>query len=150
MTIAPGFSRNLNTVQVCPSDNPTGETPERTDVTRASNFVHLRTAPWATAPLFGDQGLHPGAPGNTRINDWGGTAQAGQQFVVTGRKGDRTAIWFSGSTVWFHNPHGRNTVPAHGVKIVRPAGTEPVKVHGTSCPDAAEIPTGLSPSIQAP
>ncbi|MFF6815613.1 hypothetical protein ACFZAG_37955 [Streptomyces sp. NPDC012403] len=86
MTIAPGFSRNLNTVQVCPSDDPTGETPERTDVTRASNFVHLRTAPRTTAPLFGDQGLHPGAPGNTRINDWGGTAQAGQQFVVTGER----------------------------------------------------------------
>ncbi|MFJ8357238.1 hypothetical protein [Streptomyces sp. NPDC093984] len=34
--------------------------------------------------------------------------------------------------------------------IVRPAGTGPVKVCGTSYPDAAEIPGGLSPSTQAP
>ncbi|MGW0084332.1 N-acetylmuramoyl-L-alanine amidase [Streptomyces sp. NPDC003393] len=150
VTIVPGFARNRNTVQVCPSDDPTGDTPECTDVTQASNFVHLRTEPRSTAPLFGDQALHPGASGTTRINDWGSTAQAGQQFVVAGKKGDWTAIWFSGSKVWFYNPHGCNTVPARGVTIVGPTGTEPVKVYGTSYPDAAEIPAGLSPSTQAP
>lgn len=34
--------------------------------------------------------------------------------------------------------------------IVGAAGTEPVKVHGTGCPDAAEIPDGLSSRAQAP
>ncbi|WP_251074431.1 N-acetylmuramoyl-L-alanine amidase [Streptomyces sp. ISL-12] len=150
VTIAPGFTHNRNTVRICPSDDPTGATTECTDTTRASNFVYLRTAPRASAPLFGDQALHPSEPGTTRINDWGSTAQAGQQFVVAGREGDWTAIWFSGTKVWFHNPHGRNTVPARDATIVTPAGTGPVPVYGTSYPDAAEIPAGLSPSTQAP
>ncbi|MFJ3671167.1 N-acetylmuramoyl-L-alanine amidase [Streptomyces sp. NPDC090106] len=150
VTIAPGYTRNLNTVRICPENDPSGATPECADVRRASNFVPLRTAPRATAPLFGDQALHPDAPGTDRVDDWGATAQAGQQFVVAGEKGDWTAIWFSGSKVWFHNPHGRNTVPAPGATVVTPAGAEAVRVYGTSYPDPAEIPAGLSPSTQAP
>ncbi|MEV5810518.1 N-acetylmuramoyl-L-alanine amidase [Streptomyces parvulus] len=150
VTIAPGFDHNQQTVQVCPSDDPTGATPECTSVTRASNFVPLRTEPRSDAPLFGDQAIHPDGPGTNRINDWGSTAQAGQQFVVAGKKGEWTAIWFSGSKVWFHNPRGKNTIPARDVRIVGPADTEPVKVYGTSYPDASEVPAGLSPSTQAP
>ncbi|RPK33299.1 N-acetylmuramoyl-L-alanine amidase [Streptomyces sp. ADI93-02] len=150
VTIAPGFSRNEQTVQVCPSDDPTGATPECTAVSKAANFVYLRTEPKADAPLFGDQAIHPGAPGTDRISDWGSTAQAGQQFVVAGKQGDWTAIWFSGSKVWFHNPGSRNTTTASGVTIVTPASDAPVKVYGTSYPDAAEVPAPLSPSTQAP
>ncbi|MFI6876150.1 N-acetylmuramoyl-L-alanine amidase [Streptomyces sp. NPDC050400] len=150
VTIAPGFAHNRNTVRICPEDDPSGATPECADVRRASNFVYLRTAPRASAPLFGDQALHPDEPGTTRVNDWGSTAQAGQQFVVADKKGDWTAIWFSGSKVWFHNPHGAHTVPAPDATVVGPVGVEPVKVYGTSYPDPAEIPAGLSPSTQAP
>ncbi|WP_406485864.1 hypothetical protein [Streptomyces phaeochromogenes] len=52
--------------------------------------------------------------------------------------------------VWFHNPHGRDTVPASDATVVGSAGIEPVDVYGTSYPDPAENPAGLSPSTQAP
>jgi hypothetical protein len=153
VTIAPGFADNRQTVRICPSDDPTGATPACTDVEQPANFVYLRTAPRDTAPLFGEQSIHPGAAGTTRINDWGNTAQAGQQFVVAGKQGAWTAIWFSGSKVWFHNPKGRNTIPAHGVTIVksgRTSDTPPVKVYGSSYPDASEYPAGYGASTQAP
>ena len=150
VTITPDYAHNEQTVRVCPSDDPTGNTPECTERTQPSNFVYLRTAPSDTAPLFGDQALHADGVGTDRVNDWGGTAQAGQQFVVAGRQGDWTAIWFSGAKVWFHNPHGCNTNPARGVTLVGAAGTSPAAVYGTSYPDAGEYPDGLSPSHQAP
>ncbi|MEU9157284.1 N-acetylmuramoyl-L-alanine amidase [Streptomyces sp. NPDC048417] len=150
VTIAPRFDDNLQTVQICPSDDPTGATTACTETQQPSDFVYLRTGPSDTAPLFGDQALHPGAAGTDRINDWGSTAAAGQQFVVAGQDGDWTAVWYSGAKVWFHNPHGCNTAPAHGVKVITAAGSSPVAVYGSSYPDAAEYPAGLSPSTQAP
>ncbi|OIJ64044.1 peptidoglycan recognition protein family protein [Streptomyces mangrovisoli] len=150
VTIAAGFENNQQTAQICPADDPTGATTACTETTQASNFVHLRTAPSDTAPLFGDQALHPGAAGTDRVNDWGSTAQDGQQFVVADQDGDWTAIWFSGAKVWFYNPHGCNTAPAHGVQVIKAAGASPVAVYGSSYPDASEYPTGLSPSTQAP
>ncbi|MGW5657659.1 N-acetylmuramoyl-L-alanine amidase [Streptomyces humi] len=150
VTIAPRFQENLQTVQICPSDDPTGATTACTETQQPSDFVYLRTGPSDTAPLFGDQALHPGAAGTDRINDWGSTAAAGQQFVVADQDGDWTAVWYSGSKVWFFNPHGCNTAPAHGVKVITAAGDSPVAVYGSSYPDAAEYPAGLSPSTQAP
>lgn len=150
VTIAPRFATNQQTVQICPSDDPTGATTACTETQQPSNFVYLRTEPSDTAPLFGDQAIHPGAAGTDRINDWGSTAAEGQQFVVADRDGDWTAIWYSGAKVWFYNPHGCNTAPAHGVKVIQAAGTSPVAVYGSSYPDAAEYPSGLSPSTQAP
>ncbi|MGI5460851.1 N-acetylmuramoyl-L-alanine amidase [Streptomyces sp. CA-249302] len=150
VTIAPRFDDNTQTVQICPSDDPTGATTACTEVQQPSNFVYLRTEPSDTAPLFGDQAIHAGAAGTDRINDWGSTAVAGQQFVVAGQDGDWTAIWYSGAKVWFHNPDGCNTAPAHGVKVIAAAGTSSVAVYGSSYPDAGEYPSGLSPSTQAP
>ncbi|MFF7384945.1 N-acetylmuramoyl-L-alanine amidase [Streptomyces griseoluteus] len=149
VTIAPGFAGNRQTVQICPGDDPTGATPSCVREQQAADFVYLRTAPDATAPLFGDQAVHKGAEGTDRISDWGSTAQAGQQFVVAGTDGDWTAIWFSGAKVWFHNPAGANTTPAPGVTLVSAAGTGPVAVYGSSYPDPSEYPAGLSPSTQA-
>jgi len=150
VTIAPRFSTNVQTVQTCPSDDPTGATTACTESQQPSNFVYLRTAPSDTAPLFGDQAIHSGADGTDRINDWGSTAVAGQQFVVADQDGDWTAIWYSGAKVWFYNPDGCNTAPAHGVKVIAAASTTPVAVYGSSYPDASEYPSGLSPSTQAP
>ncbi|MCS0603854.1 N-acetylmuramoyl-L-alanine amidase [Streptomyces sp. LP11] len=150
VTITPGYARNRQTVQVCPSDDPTGATPACTERTQPSNFVYLRTAPSADAPLFGDQAVHPDGVGTDRVNDWGGTASAGQQFVVADRQGDWTAIWYSGAKVWFLDPHGCNTTPAPDVTVVGAAGSSPVAVYGSSYPDAAEYPAGLSPSAQKP
>uniref|UniRef100_UPI00403FF63D N-acetylmuramoyl-L-alanine amidase n=1 Tax=Streptomyces sp. f51 TaxID=1827742 RepID=UPI00403FF63D len=150
VTITPGFTDNQQTVQICPGDDPTGATPACTEQQQSSNFVFLRTEPSDTAPLFGDQAVHKGAAGTDRVSDWGSTAQAGQQFVVAGVDGDWTAIWYSGSMVWFYNPGGANTTPAHDVTLVSAAGTAPVAVYGSSYPDRAEYPAGLSPSTQAP
>ncbi|WP_328919659.1 N-acetylmuramoyl-L-alanine amidase [Streptomyces sp. NBC_00208] len=150
VTITPSFTRNQQTVQVCPTDDPTGATPECAERRQPSNFVYLHTAPSRTAPLFGDQAIHTDGIGTNRVNDWGSTAQAGQQFVVAGRQGDWTAIWYSGTKVWFHNPYGRNTTPARGVTVVKAAGDSPAAVYGSSYPDKDEYPAGLSPSTQAP
>ncbi|MFF0305293.1 N-acetylmuramoyl-L-alanine amidase [Streptomyces sp. NPDC004562] len=150
VTIAPPFADNSQTVNICPADDPTGAVTACTDKQQASNFVYLRTAPDDSAPLFGDQAIHGTAAGTNRINDWGSTAQAGQQFVVADVQGDWTAIWYSGAKVWFHNPEGKNAKTATGVKIIRPAGSASVAVYGQSYPDAAEYPAGLSPSKQAP
>ncbi|MFF0223920.1 N-acetylmuramoyl-L-alanine amidase [Streptomyces sp. NPDC004629] len=150
VTITPGFTRNQQTVQVCPSDDPTGATPECTERRQPAGFVHLHTAPSSSAPLFGDQAIHPEGTGTRRINDWGSTAQAGQQFVVADQRDAWTAIWYSGSKVWFYNPSGRNTTPAHGVTVIKAAGAAPAAVYGSSYPDADEYPAGLSPSTQAP
>ncbi|KUN74194.1 amidase [Streptomyces canus] len=150
VSIDPPFDDNVQTVQVCPSDDPTGATTSCTDKQQASNFVYLRTAPDAEAPLFGDQAIHGTAAGTNRINDWGSTAQAGQQFVVAEVQGDWTAVWYSGAKVWFHNPEGKNTRPVYGVKIIEPAGTTPVAVYGSSYPDKSEYPAGLGASTQAP
>ncbi|WP_345654100.1 N-acetylmuramoyl-L-alanine amidase [Streptomyces siamensis] len=153
VTVAPDLAHNKQTVQICPSDDPTGAVGACTYVDQPSNFVYLRTSPAKDAPLFGDQAIHGGAEGTHRISDWGSTAQAGEQFVVAGKKGDWTAIWFSGSKVWFHNPHGVNTVRAHDVTVVSSGaadGSRPVAVYGSSYPDAAEYPAGLKPSTQGP
>ncbi|MEU6520270.1 N-acetylmuramoyl-L-alanine amidase [Streptomyces sp. NPDC046978] len=150
VTIDPDFATNVQTVQVCPSDDQPGATPTCTDKQQASNFVYLRTAPSATAPLFGDQAIHGTNPGTNRISDWGSTAEAGQQFVVADQDGDWTAIWYSGAKVWFYNPGGQNAKQALGVKIIKAAGTSPVAVYGSSYPDKAEYPVGLGASTQAP
>lgn len=150
VTITPGFTHNQQTVQVCPSDDPTGATPECTERRGPADFVYLHTAPADTAPLFGDQAVHADGIGTRRISDWGSTAQAGQQFVVADRRGDWTAIWYSGTEAWFYNPQGRNTTPAPGATVLKTAGTAPAAVYGSSYPDADEYPAGLSPSVQAP
>ncbi|MFH8702823.1 N-acetylmuramoyl-L-alanine amidase [Streptomyces rubrogriseus] len=150
VAITPSFTDNVQTFQVCPSDDPTGQTPTCTERQQQSNSVYLRTAPGETAPLFGDPAIHGAAAGTNRVNDWGSTAQAGQQFVVAEVQDDWTAVWFSGAKVWFHNPGGTNTRIRYGVKIIKPAGSAPVALYGSSYPDRAEYPAGLGASTQAP
>ncbi|MEV8604089.1 N-acetylmuramoyl-L-alanine amidase [Streptomyces griseoviridis] len=148
VTVSPDFGGNEQTVEVCPDDDPTGATPACTDRTESANFLPVRTGPSASAPLFADPAVHPGAgAGSDVIHDWGSTVQAGQQFVVADRDGDWTAIWFSGAKVWFYNPGGANTEPAEGVTIVR-SGSQGATLYGSGYPQAAEYPAGRSPSQQ--
>ncbi|MFE7751304.1 N-acetylmuramoyl-L-alanine amidase [Streptomyces sp. NPDC057428] len=151
VTIDPGFTDNVQSVRVCPGDDPSDSSSTTcTDKQQASNFVYLRKAPDAAAPLFGDQSIHgQSGDGTNRINDWGSTAQSGQQFVVADVQGEWTAIWFSGAKVWFHNPDGKNAKITYGVKTISPVGSAAVAVYGQSYPDAAEYPAGLSPSTQS-
>ncbi|MFK4119882.1 N-acetylmuramoyl-L-alanine amidase [Streptomyces longwoodensis] len=150
VAIKPSFADNVQTMTVCPSDDPTGQTAACTAQQRQSNSVLLRTAPSESAPLFGDQAVHGTAPGTDRVSDWGSTAQAGQQFVVADVQEDWTAIWFSGAKVWFYNPSGVNTRTSYGVQIIKPAGAAPAALYGSSYPDKAEYPVGLGASTQAP
>lgn len=152
VTITPDFSTNEQTVEVCPSDDGSGSTTSCGNQTEPSNFVYARTAPSPTAPLLGDPYVHTGgAPGTDEIDDWGSTLSAGQQFVVAGESGDWTAIWYSGSKVWFYNPRGENTTPAHGVTVVSAAtGSTSTAIFGSGYPQPAEYPSGLSPSTQEP
>ncbi|MER7970628.1 N-acetylmuramoyl-L-alanine amidase [Streptomyces sp. NPDC096080] len=148
VTVSPDFGGNEQTVEVCPDDDPTGATTACTERTEPANFLPVRTGPSATAPLFADPAVHPGAgSGSDVIHDWGSTVQAGQQFVVADRDGDWTAIWFSGAKVWFHNPGGANTEPAEGVTVVR-SGPDGATLYGSGYPQAAEYPAGRSPSAQ--
>ncbi|WP_030901659.1 N-acetylmuramoyl-L-alanine amidase [Streptomyces sp. NRRL F-5126] len=151
VTITPPFDGNKQTVHVCPAEDPSGKTTACTDRTEPANFVPVRTAPDAKAPLFADPAVHPGSDGKgtDEINDWGSTVEDGQQFVVAEVSGDWTAIWFSGSKVWFYNPGGRNTMPAHGATIVKPTG-DSAALYGSGYPKASEYPSGLSPSTEKP
>lgn len=158
VTIAPHFARNIHPVQVC-DEEPPARAGHRTQggacrvQSRPTNFLLLRTGPAGDAPLFPDPATAPGAAtGTDRIEDWGDTAVAGQQFVVAANRGAWTAIWFSGQKAWFPNPHGLHTRPAPPcVPIVRPkAGTIAVPAYGTAYPQADEYPPGLQPSPQLP
>jgi N-acetyl-anhydromuramyl-L-alanine amidase AmpD len=150
VTISPDFSTNQQTVQVCPADDPTGATTACTDSTAPSNFLPVRTAASADAPLFADPAIHPGvSAGTDSIHDWGSTVSAGQQFVVADVDGDWTAIWFSGAKVWFYNPGGANTCAAPDAVVVH-SGDQAATLYGSGYPQASEYPSGLSPSTQKP
>ena len=104
-----------------------------------TNFVYLRTAPNATAPLLSDSALHPdGSPGTTNINDWSATAVYGQQFVVADKKKDWTAIWFGGKIGWFYNPdQKRNAKESNGQALTPRRGLTNISVYGRAFPEAA-------------
>jgi hypothetical protein len=148
VTIAPRFASNTPTVTVCPADDPTGATPTSAERTEPSNFLYVRTAPNASAPLAADPNEHPrGTPPTDEISDWSATVSAGQQFVVAGRQGEWTAVWYGGQKVWFDNPHGMNTVRARHVKILTTAGDTAAPLYGEAYPDPSEYPAGLSPDL---
>jgi N-acetyl-anhydromuramyl-L-alanine amidase AmpD len=150
VTIAPAFATNEQTATVCPKDDPTGATPACTEETAPSNFLFVRTAPSADAPLAGDPYIHAnGAAGTDDISDWSATVSAGQQFVVAGRQGSWTAIWYGGQKVWFDNPHGCNTVRARHVRILTTTGAS-APVYGEAYPDPSEYPAGLAPDTAPP
>ncbi|WP_237404851.1 N-acetylmuramoyl-L-alanine amidase [Actinacidiphila reveromycinica] len=146
VTIAPDFASDQQTVEVCPADDPTGATTACTDRTAPSSTLYVRTAPSATAPLVSDPYVHAdGSPGTDEINDWSATVSAGQQFVVAGRQGEWTAVWYGGQKVWFDNPGGVNTVRARGVRILTTSGGTAAPLYGEAYPDASEYPAGLAP-----
>jgi N-acetyl-anhydromuramyl-L-alanine amidase AmpD len=168
VTIAPDFARNRQTVQVCgrdtdeDSDRDDGDDQDGDDRDRyplvcddqrqPANFLYVRIAPRSTAPLYRDPALHPGGRrGTLAVDDWGDTVSAGQQFVVAGRSGGWTAIWYGGARVWFANPGGVNTVPARGVVLLTPrAHAAPAPVYGQGYPRPGEYPYDLTPSDQSP
>ncbi len=131
VTIRPRFDTNLQHVTDCEQST---EVPDQ-----GTSFVYLHTAASDDAPLVSDPALHPdGTPGTTCGNDWGDKASAGQQFVVAGRQGDWTAIWWGGTKAWFHNPaNARTAVPAFA-KLIKPkSGLSSIPVYGRAYPEEA-------------
>jgi hypothetical protein len=105
VTIDPAFASNMPPVTDCQGRGcvllPA----------RPANFVYLHTGPGGSFPLTGDPVLHPGSSGTTADSDWGDKAATGETFVFAGRKGDWTAIWFSGRKAWFYDPPGTQRQP---------------------------------------
>lgn len=137
VTINPVFADNIQQVTDCESGTPVPAQP--------ASFVYLHTAPSASAPLYDDPGLDPGATvGTTCAADWGDKASAGQQFVVAGRHGDWIAIWWNGTKVWFENPRGNPVItPSSGAVVVPRPGRLSVPTYGTAYPDTTDFPPAI-------
>jgi hypothetical protein len=134
VTVDPTFQTNQPTVSACDG--------AKNLPVQGSNAVYLHTRPSGTAPLLSDAALHPdGAQGTTHICDWGDRASTGQQFMVAGRHGDWTAIWYGGEKAWFENPAEHPTaVPARGLAVRPRPGRTSVPVYGRAYPEAAAYP----------
>lgn len=138
VTIYPNFATNQPTVTDCQSG--TCVTLPR----QGANFVYLHTAPSSSAPLLSDPLLHPnGAAGTTVDSDWGDKATTGEQYVLAGRQGNWTGIWFGGQVGWFYNPPGSGqTAYYRGAWVVTPKpGMSSVPLYGSAFPEASAYPS---------
>ncbi len=135
LMIAPRFATNVEPLQNCIGDSCSDLPPQ------GSNIVYLRTEPRTDAPLIGDPVLHPdGSPGTTHIADWSATAVTGQSFVVAGRSGQWTAIWFGGRLAWLDRSTARISTPRHGTLVTPRPGRLAIPVYGTAYPEVAAYP----------
>ncbi|MEO5742955.1 MAG: N-acetylmuramoyl-L-alanine amidase [Terracoccus sp.] len=143
--ILPRYDRNKPLVTGC-------ETASSPCASLGTNFVYLRTAASATAPLVNDVGIKPdGSPATTAASDIGARAQSGLEFAVAERRGDWTAIWFNGMKAWFFNPRSDPTaLPVKGKYVVPKAGLESVPVYGVAYPEASAYPAAIPVQALAP
>ncbi|MGH3855207.1 MAG: N-acetylmuramoyl-L-alanine amidase [Pseudonocardiaceae bacterium] len=138
VTIVPRFDTNTEPLSSCSGDTCT-DLPNQ-----GSNVVYLHTGPSADAPLIGDPALHPdGSPGTTRVADWSARAVTGQSFVVAGRTGEWTAIWFGGRLAWFDDPPGQVSAPGHGALITPRPGRLAIPVYGAAYPEDSAYPPAI-------
>jgi hypothetical protein len=150
ITIAPDFAGNRPPVSSCPGPSAEGC---RDLLPQGANFVPLHVSPRGDSPLVSDPSLHPdGAAGTTRADDWGATAAAGSQFVVAGRIGDWTGIFFGGRVAWFLDPVEHPvSVPAIAPAVVTPRpGLDVVPVYGGAYPEAGAYPADIPVQPVAP
>ncbi|GAB3755672.1 N-acetylmuramoyl-L-alanine amidase [Yimella radicis] len=127
--ILPGFEDNVQVVQGC-----SGVCVEGTD--HGTNFVPLRSAPDASAPLVVDPGLKA-SPSTTQVSDIGARAAAGTEYAVAEVRGDWTAVWYLGAIAWFHNPVDAPTARVvKGGRTVTPKGAT-APVYGSAYPEAS-------------
>jgi hypothetical protein len=108
-----------------------------------ASFVYLHTQPRSDAPLLSDPLLHPdGSAGTTQINDWGDKAPAGEKYVVAGRRGNWTGIWYAGTIGWFYNPPGAGQTARYTSSLViePKRGVSSVPVYGAAFPEASAYP----------
>ncbi|HYK31397.1 MAG TPA: N-acetylmuramoyl-L-alanine amidase [Streptosporangiaceae bacterium] len=143
VTIDPTFSANKQSVTDCTGGKCT------TLPTQPANFVHLRTGPGTSYPLFPDSLLHPGATAGTRQDsDWGDKAATGETFVFAGQSGNWTAIYYAGHKAWFYDPSGTNQAARYsgGAVITPKAGLASAAVYGAAYPEASAYPAAIPPT----
>lgn len=147
VSISPDFARNQPPITDCQSGSCVA-LPRQ-----PANFVYLHTTPDASSPLLSDPTLHPdGSPGTTVDSDWADKAPTGEQYVLAGRSGDWTGIWFGGQVGWFYDPPGSgSTARFTGGWVVTPkAGVASVPVYGSAYPEASAYPPGVSVQGNSP
>jgi N-acetyl-anhydromuramyl-L-alanine amidase AmpD len=138
VTIDPNFATNREVVTGCSGGVCAPSTPQ------PSNFVYLHTAPSTDSPLVSDPllaaaGTEPGGVGTTHGWDWGDKAVTGQTFVVAGRSGDWTAIWYGGQKAWLQDDGA--TIPGHGLLVTPKAGLASIRVYGRAYPSSVSTAT---------
>ena len=147
VSIAPDFARNQPPVTDCQSGSCV------TLPKQPANFVYLHTQPNASSPLLSDPTLHPdGSAGTTVDSDWADKAPTGEQYVLAGRQGNWTGIWFGGQIGWFYNPAGAaSTARFTGGWVVTPKpGLASVPVYGSAYPEASAYPADVPVRGNAP
>jgi len=145
LTIVPRFDIDIEPLRSCVGEACTDLPPQ------GSNVVYLHTEPRADAPLVGDPALHPdGSPGTTRVADWSARAVTGQSFVVAGRSGEWTAIWFGGRPAWLDDPPGRVSAPGHGALITPRPGRSAIPVYGAAYPEDSAYPPTIPAAAVVP
>ncbi len=139
ITISPAFASNQPAIADCSSGTCT------TLPAQGSNMVYLHKEPSNTSPLLSDKHLHPdGAPGTNHTDDWGSKATSGQRYVVAGRQGDWTGIWYGGTIGWFYNPLTQPTALKSKGTTIRPrAGVTSIPVYGAAYPESRAYPAGV-------
>ncbi|WP_052434671.1 N-acetylmuramoyl-L-alanine amidase [Streptacidiphilus melanogenes] len=118
-----------------------------------ANFVYLREAPAADAPLLNG--------GTTAASDDSDKAAYGQTFVVAGvvpgsdDGGDWVGVWYGGREAWFEDPQWRDTLvpaPAAGaaMTLVTPTGDQPIPVFDRAYPEPSAYPAALASLAASP
>ncbi len=142
ITIAPTFATNKQTVTDCQTGTCV------TLPSQGTNFVPLRNAPNANAPLLSDPYIHTDhSAGTTRDDDWGDKAPAGFKYVVAETQGDWTAVWFAGQKAWFLNPVGRAQAAklSWSATVSAKPGRTSIPVYGGAYPEASAYPSTIPP-----
>lgn len=142
--VLPGFAHNVQPITGC-------DAPGVACAPQGSNVLPVRTAPDAGAPLVNDIGLKAsGEPATWEVQDWGGKAAAGTDYVVADVRGDWTAIWFAGRTGWVHDPAAAPTLRVlKKARTATPKGTT-APTYGRAYPEASAYPAGVTPQEISP
>ncbi|RAG84370.1 N-acetylmuramoyl-L-alanine amidase [Streptacidiphilus pinicola] len=140
VTVAPPYDRTTQ-----PDLTGCGS-PTRACPSHPADFVYLRTAPSASAPLLGG--------GGTAASDVSDKAGYGQTFVVagvasSGSGGDWVGVWYGGQEAWFEDPSWRDTLvpdptPGAALTLVTPTGDQPIPVYGRAYPESSAYPAPLA------
>ncbi|MGF1427994.1 N-acetylmuramoyl-L-alanine amidase [Kitasatospora sp. LaBMicrA B282] len=119
------------TVTIAPPFDGSNEPPVNDMAARPENFVYLRTAPAADAPLIAGAGQD--------ASDWHDKAVTGARYVVAEERDDWTAIWYGGQKCWFFNPggHTARTDRDPGLLLTPRPGLVSIPVYGRAYPEAA-------------